>query len=266
MVPILRYVDVPLFDVAAGPEPGESPRLAAPRPRQVDVAIREAWGWTLNVGDVFAAYLRAYRRRCGGGTLIDTSAAAFDGPSGRDAQRCDIAVVAALSGAFASIDVIGPRRGRSHRISRDLTRRHAQRVHLHRGEHAKTLQRLLYGGSVDTSRPCFGVLSGGVARIVADVETLCSGWRASGGVGPLELWVVLAVKRSSPEQRAHVGGALRDLGFEYVAEQPVRDPATGANSWHTFHASNDRRAATSMRWAKRAATAPATTPVPLPGC
>ena len=44
---------------------------------------------------------------------------------------------------------------------------------------------------------------------------------------------------------------LRDLDYQYVRSQPIRDPATGRPQYQMFHATDHPSAISFMRWAKR---------------
>ena len=263
----MGHVDVRLFDPETLPA-GAAPVPEPSRPRHIEVAIREAAGWTFDLGDAFAAYLRAYRRRCGGGSLIDATLGSFDGPGG-DTGRCDIAVVAAASGAFRTIHVLGTRRARRQRISADLDRRDVDRVHMHRGENPKLLGRLRHEDGAGSDRPCLAVLCGLPGRVLDGAAELSRWGRdpsAHDGGRAVELWVMVPDRPADPQERRRVAAALTDLAWRYVATQTVRDTMTGADAWHTFHVSDDRQAAASMRWAKRASADVTRRLVPLPGC
>lgn len=136
-------------------------RRAIPTARDLATEVREFHGWTLDKLDVFANYLKLYRRVAGGGAFIDAFAGTGRGLSSKNGQRVDCdgsSLIAAKSGAFASLDLIEKDPTHIATLTAavgSLPTRMSDRIRIHVGDCNTLIPELLASGRLDETRPCF---------------------------------------------------------------------------------------------------------------
>ena len=137
---------------------------APPRANDVATEIREFHGWTLDKLEVFEKYLKLYRRVAGSGAFIDAFAGTGYGRAvsqGRSVRRDGSSLVAARSGAFATIDLIekdGACRSTLLDAVAALPVEMRDRIRAHPGDCNVVLPALLSEERFDVDRPCFVLL------------------------------------------------------------------------------------------------------------
>lgn len=135
-----------------------------PKPRELLTEIREFHGWTVSKLDALEFYLKLYRRVAGSGAFIDAFAATGRGSvtkRGTESEVDGSALIAAKSGAFASLDLIelDPMRFSALEESLSvLTSRQRAKVHTHNGDCNKLIPDILASGDLDPNKPCFVLL------------------------------------------------------------------------------------------------------------
>lgn len=126
--------------------------------------VREFHGWTLDKLEVFEKYLKLYRRVAGNGAFIDAFAGTgygLDVSQGRSVRREGSSLVAARSGAFATIDLVEKDdacRATLIDAVEGLPAEILDRIRVHPGDCNVVLPTLLAEERFDLERPCFVLL------------------------------------------------------------------------------------------------------------
>ena len=139
-------------------------RRTIPPPRDLATEVREFHGWTLDKLEVFANYLKLYRRVAGGGAYIDAFAGTGKGSSSKNGKQVESdgsSLIAAKSGAFASLDLIEKDQVRIDTLTAAvgaLPTRMSDRIRIRQGDCNELIPELLGSGRLDATRPCFAFL------------------------------------------------------------------------------------------------------------
>lgn len=190
------------------------------RARDPVTEFREFHGWTLDKLDVFETYLKLYRRVAGGGAFIDAFAGTGYGVSttpGRSGQRDGSSIIAAKSGAFASLHLVEKDLANVKMLTQTvgaLPDRMANRIRIHHDDCNERIPKLLSAGELDDARPCFAFLDQESTQLHWNtIETLAS-WKTyeppptmtgRPKVCKVELWILFnshqAIYRLWPHDR-----------------------------------------------------------------
>ena len=158
-------------------------RRSIPTARDLATEVREFHGWTLDKLEVFANYLKLYRRVAGGGAFIDAFAGTGRGLSSKNGQRFDCdgsSLVAAKSAAFASLDLIEKDPNHVDTLTAavgELSTRLSKRIRIHHGDCNILIPELLGHGQLDETRPCFAFLDQESTQLDWRTIEILAGWK-----------------------------------------------------------------------------------------